>query len=62
MNTERNYPAIQNDQGTLRHDEQLRPASDLVAYLLKYSRQQPEVVALWCLGVGFVLGWKLKPW
>lgn len=62
MNAERTYPAIRNDQGTQSPDEQLRPASDLVAYLLKYSRQQPEVVALWCLGVGFVLGWKLKPW
>lgn len=28
----------------------------------KYVRQNPESAALWCLGIGFVLGWKLKPW
>ena len=25
-------------------------------------RANPEAAALWCLGIGFVLGWKLKPW
>ena len=62
MNEARTYPALQSAQDTGHDDERLRPASDLVAYFLKYSRQKPEVVALWCLGVGFVLGWKLKPW
>ncbi len=28
----------------------------------EYARQRPDVVALWCFGIGFVLGWKLKPW
>jgi hypothetical protein len=28
----------------------------------EYGRQRPEVVALWCFGIGFVLGWKLKLW
>jgi hypothetical protein len=28
----------------------------------EYSRERPEVVALWAFGIGFVLGWKLKPW
>lgn len=27
-----------------------------------YAREKPERVALWALGIGFVLGWKLKPW
>jgi hypothetical protein len=39
-----------------------RPAEDLVAHAREYARERPEVVALWCLGMGFVLGWKLKPW
>ena len=30
--------------------------------LREYSRERPEVVALWAFGIGFVLGWKLKPW
>ena len=38
------------------------PAHDLVDYLKEYARERPEVVALWCFGLGFVVGWKLKPW
>ncbi|HUG89711.1 MAG TPA: hypothetical protein VML55_02685 [Planctomycetaceae bacterium] len=39
-----------------------RPAQDLITYVKDYARQKPEVAALWCFGIGFVLGWKLKPW
>ncbi len=35
---------------------------DLGQYLREYAREQPEIAALWCVGIGFVLGWKLKPW
>ncbi|TWT91096.1 hypothetical protein Mal64_14950 [Pseudobythopirellula maris] len=35
---------------------------DMVTYLKDYARAKPDVAALWCFGVGFVLGWKLKPW
>ena len=38
------------------------PQQDLMQYVREYARERPEVVALWCFGVGFVLGWKLKPW
>ncbi len=27
----------------------------------QYAKARPEVVALWCVGIGFVLGWKLRP-
>ncbi len=37
-------------------------AADLAEYLTEYARQNPGYAALYCLGVGFVLGWKLKPW
>ncbi len=37
-------------------------ARDLVDYLKEYAREKPEVAALWCFGIGFILGWKLKPW
>jgi hypothetical protein len=33
-----------------------------VAFFRDYARERPEVVALWAFGIGFVLGWKLKPW
>jgi hypothetical protein len=46
---------------TERHSE-LKPMDDFMAYLREYTRERPEVVALACFGVGFVLGWKLKPW
>jgi len=39
-----------------------QPAEDLMCYLQNYARQRPDVAALWCFGIGFVLGWKLKPW
>jgi hypothetical protein len=35
---------------------------DLIDYLREYAREKPEVAALWCFGIGFILGWKLKPW
>lgn len=43
------------------HDE-LAPIHDLVEYMREYAREKPEMAALWCFGIGFVLGWKLKPW
>lgn len=42
--------------------DELEVARDVVDYLKEYAREKPEVAALWCLGIGFVLGWKLKPW
>ena len=39
-----------------------QPCQNLAVVLRDYARQRPEVAALWCLGIGFVLGWKLKPW
>ena len=35
---------------------------EAVGSLKHYAAERPDVVALWCLGIGFVLGWKLKPW
>ena len=40
----------------------MQPFDDLYKYFQDYARERPDVVALWCFGVGFVLGWKLKPW
>ena len=33
-----------------------------MCYLRSYAKEKPETVALWALGVGFILGWKLRPW
>ena len=37
-------------------------SQEVVEHLTDYARRNPGYAALWCLGVGFVLGWKLKPW
>ena len=62
MNEEQTYPATQNDQDIQQPGERLSPSSDLLGYFRQYARERPKAVALWCLGIGFALGWKLKPW
>ncbi|HEV3164803.1 MAG TPA: hypothetical protein VGZ22_12310 [Isosphaeraceae bacterium] len=37
-------------------------AEDLVESVKRYAREKPSAALLWALGIGFVLGWKLKPW
>jgi len=40
----------------------LSPGEAAMQFFSDYAHQRPEVVAMWAFGVGFVLGWKLKPW
>lgn len=47
---------------TAPEEQALQPVADLVEYLREYARERPEIAALTCFGIGFVLGWKLKPW
>ncbi|HEY1601812.1 MAG TPA: hypothetical protein VGG64_19580 [Pirellulales bacterium] len=66
-NTQHASPRASHHEGSGTHGRSAtsvvsRPAEDLVAHAREYARERPEVVALWCLGMGFVLGWKLKPW
>ena len=50
-------------QGTARPaDKALQPSRDIVNYVREYARQKPDVAALWCFGLGIVVGWKAKPW
>jgi hypothetical protein len=39
-----------------------QPLNDMLEYFRNYAREKPEAAMLWCFGIGFVLGWKLKPW
>jgi hypothetical protein len=39
-----------------------RPTKSALEHFREYGRERPEVLALWCFGIGFVLGWKLKLW
>lgn len=36
------------------------PAKDLFAVLRDYAHDKPDVAAMWCFGVGLVVGWKLR--
>jgi hypothetical protein len=37
-------------------------AERMVESATRYIQEQPVKAALWALGIGFVLGWRLKPW
>lgn len=52
----------ENPQSSSSSETAQQPLDDLICYAKDYARQQPEMAALWCLGIGFILGWKLKPW
>lgn len=43
-------------------DREMSPVDDFVSYVETYARKHPDRAALWCFGVGFLVGWKLKPW
>ena len=62
MNEAYIHPGTQNAQARRQPAGTLCPSSDLVQYVRQYARERPEVAALWCFGIGFVLGWKLKIW
>lgn len=36
------------------------PSGDLVSLLKDYAHDKPDVAALWCLGLGILIGWKLR--
>jgi hypothetical protein len=69
MPTQTNRRQSQNDRQSKQQTQLEDPATkarsvldDSLTYLREYAREKPETTALWCLGIGFVLGWKLKPW
>jgi hypothetical protein len=37
-------------------------ASNALERIKDYAREQPVAFGLWAFGIGFVLGWRLKPW
>jgi len=39
-----------------------RVAEGVVESVSRYARENPVPAILWATGIGFVLGWKLKPW
>lgn len=37
------------------------PAKDLFSLFKEYAKDNPDVAACWCFGLGVIVGWKLKP-
>jgi len=37
-------------------------ANDMVDRVKGYAHDHPLAFGMWAFGIGFVLGWKLKPW
>lgn len=62
MNDTQTAPQNRGIKSSTSRDEHLQPSQDLMDYLKSYAREKPDVAALWCFGLGFVIGWKLKPW
>ncbi|WP_437186930.1 hypothetical protein SH668x_000301 [Planctomicrobium sp. SH668] len=52
---------VQRAAGTAAQG-QVNIVDDTLCYLKEYAREKPEVAALWCFGIGFIVGWKMKPW
>jgi hypothetical protein len=50
-------PVWQDETETWREERR-----GLGEFLLEYAQENPAAAALWCFGIGFVLGWRLKPW
>ena len=61
-----NRPGTTNSTVGRRHPSDppslTETANDAIECFQHYAKERPDVVAMCCLGVGFVLGWKLKPW
>ena len=37
-------------------------AAEVFERVKDYAKEEPVAFGLWAFGIGFVLGWKLKPW
>jgi hypothetical protein len=55
-------PAEVREAAAAIAEGRLRASDAAYEIFREYSREKPEVVALWAFGIGFVLGWKLKFW
>lgn len=37
------------------------PAQDMLSMLRDYAHEKPDIAAMWCFGIGVIVGWKLHP-
>ncbi len=55
--TEMYESAYPGDSGPLG-----QAAERVVESATRFVHEQPVTAVFWALGIGFVLGWRLKPW
>lgn len=60
--TNKHAAAKSRVESAVRAEPVARATKTATEHFLEYGRERPAIVALWCVGLGFVLGWKLKPW
>ena len=59
---QRSQQASREEGGAIHAQNEMRPVEDVIQYVREYTRERPETVAIACFAVGFILGWRLKPW
>lgn len=59
---QRSQQSGREEEAARRSHPEMHPVDDLVQYVSEYTRARPETVAIACFAVGFILGWRLKPW
>ena len=62
MNKESIYRATPIFTDIRQARQRLMPTRHSFKCCREYAHERPKVDALWCFGIGFVPGWKLKPW
>ncbi len=62
MSSDCTYNPSTQSPDTSHAKEQDRSPVTLRKLVREYARENPEIFAACCFGIGFVLGWKLKPW
>jgi len=50
------------NQNPVRTALQEPTTKSALEHFQEYQLERPGVVALWCFGIGFVLGWKFRLW
>jgi ElaB/YqjD/DUF883 family membrane-anchored ribosome-binding protein len=53
---------VREERSGIQRQREMQPIDDLIQYVREYTRERPETVAIACFAVGFILGWRLKPW
>ena len=57
------HPVLESQNETqARTGPPAQTSKTALEHFQEYGRERPGVVALWCFGIGFVLGWKFKLW